>query len=357
MVSQLPPDSAIYYLLMFSDMRGNYMTPYQIVQSIAQNANAPVFSHWQSLMGSGILGGYMISGERIGALAGRSVLSAMNGGNFRLRPEDAFNYYYDWRQLNRWGIAEKRLMPGTDIINRPASLLDRYQVSFIVAAVIGLIILLFSFLIYRHLLIRNIRKASMRIANTDSLTGLNNRRAILPLINKEMARCNRFHTHACLLIVDVDHFKMVNDNFGHLTGDQVLRDIAEQLAACLRVADTVARWGGEEFIVLAPATDIDQGREIGEKLRKAIEAMSQVHGKTTTISVGVAAYIEGETFNSWCDRADDALYKAKESGRNQVVISDIKYSVIPQEQGIERQVDAGIYAADQTVKDDGSGEI
>ena len=139
----------------------------------------------------------------------------------------------------------------------------------------------------------------------------------------------------------------------HLNG----ADIAEQLAACLRVADTVARWGGEEFIVLAPATDIDQGREIGEKLRKAIEAMSQVHGKTTTISVGVAAYIEGETFNSWCDRADDALYKAKESGRNQVVISDIKYSVIPQEQGIERQVDAGIYAADQTVKDDGSGEI
>ena len=320
-VSQLPQNSVIYYLLMFSDMEGNSMTPYQVAEVLARYANCPIFTHWQSLMGSGVLGGYQISSERVGAMAAGSVLDFLQGGELKINTDQAFNDYYDWQQLKRWDIDESRLPAGSTISGRPVSIVDRYQVSFIIAALIGVFLLLFSFLIYRNLLIHNIRKHSMLLANTDSLTGLNNRRVILPLINKEIARCNRFHNSACLLMADVDHFKSVNDDYGHLTGDKVLSDIAQVLQESLRAADTIARWGGEEFIILTPNTDAESGREVAEKLRVGIEQIQHPHGKRVTISFGVAAYAEGESFNSWVNRADSALYQAKKNGRNRVVVA------------------------------------
>jgi len=318
-VETLPAGSAIYYLLIFSDMRGKHMTPYQVAGLIAEHANAPVFSHWQSLMGSGILGGYQISGERIGQMAGRSVLAYLHHQQPEINSVDSFHYYYDWQQLQRWDISPEQLPEGSTIINRPEEFWSHYGLYVSTALFLTLLISVISFFIYRNLLICNIREHSMRIANTDILTGLYNRRGVLPLMNHEMARVTRFRTHACLLMIDIDHFKDVNDQYGHTTGDAVLKFIAHRLANSIRKADTISRWGGEEFIVLTPATPLQQATGLAEKLREIIASLTHVHGKSVTISIGVSEYRSGESFDSWCDRADKALYQAKNNGRNRVV--------------------------------------
>jgi two-component system cell cycle response regulator len=157
-----------------------------------------------------------------------------------------------------------------------------------------------------------------RLANSDGLTGLQNRRRATERLDAEIARARRYGTPLSLLLCDVDHFKQVNDRFGHNMGDEVLVRVASQLHETLRQVDLVGRWGGEEFLVLLPDTDTDGARIVGERLRLAIEAMPPFHQgpSSVTCSVGIANYQGEENSAVFVDRADQALYKAKKGGRN-----------------------------------------
>lgn len=125
-----------------------------------------------------------------------------------------------------------------------------------------------------------------------------------------------------VLAVDIDHFKLINDEHGHATGDQVLRALADQLRNTVRESDFVARVGGEEFLVLLPATGLDEAGLVAEKIRQTVELATNPAGKRLTISVGVAAASpEDENEDTCVLKADQMLYEAKRAGRNRVICS------------------------------------
>ncbi len=155
----------------------------------------------------------------------------------------------------------------------------------------------------------------------DPLTGLPNRAAWIERLELEVARRQRYGGQLLLAVLDIDHFKRINDGYGHLAGDRVLKIIAGELSKRLRKTDFIARFGGEEFVLLIPATPLAGGVQLLETLRAAIEACP-FHFKgepvTITLSAGIAEFRDGETPEAAFERADQALYRAKGAGRNRI---------------------------------------
>ncbi len=162
------------------------------------------------------------------------------------------------------------------------------------------------------------------LGRTDSLTQLNNRGYWEDAAAQEFRRLQRTGAKASLVMLDIDHFKRVNDNFGHPAGDEAIRNTARILRETIRTTDIAGRYGGEEFAIVLVETDADGTMVLTERLRKAIEAMTIVyedHKIKFTISLGVAQWNpELDSHEQWIGCADRALYEAKESGRNQVVL-------------------------------------
>jgi diguanylate cyclase (GGDEF)-like protein/hemerythrin-like metal-binding protein len=155
-------------------------------------------------------------------------------------------------------------------------------------------------------------------AGTDRLTGAWNRRRFEEAANAEMALVRRRKGPVSLMIFDLDFFKNVNDTHGHNVGDTVLVEIAHIAREQLRASDALVRWGGEEFIVISPATRIEGALSLAEKIREAISAWKFPNVGHVTVSIGVAEYALGEDLAIWIQRADEALYRAKAEGRNRV---------------------------------------
>jgi diguanylate cyclase (GGDEF)-like protein len=168
------------------------------------------------------------------------------------------------------------------------------------------------------------------LAATDPLTGLANRRRTLQQLD-QLARDNRLDLAPVILLADLDHFKRINDECGHEVGDQVLVAVSAALRASTREADTVARWGGEEFLVLLPNTREGEAVELAERLRARIEALVVVDRRQRAVpvsmSIGVARLCANETGSTWLRRADEALYGAKDAGRNRCVVAQAPVDV------------------------------
>lgn len=160
-----------------------------------------------------------------------------------------------------------------------------------------------------------------RLASTDKLTGAWNRRRIEETVINEMDRLKRYDHPLSLLVIDIDFFKKINDQYGHAVGDRVLAQLAAIVQATLRASDSLTRWGGEEFVVLSPNTTRSTAAVLAERLRVKIATAEFVMVKHITVSIGVAECIAGETWEDWFKRADAALYRAKACGRNQVQIA------------------------------------
>ncbi len=163
----------------------------------------------------------------------------------------------------------------------------------------------------------------LQYATLDALTGLNNRRQFEVRLKQEIATTKRQKNPLCAMMIDIDFFKKVNDTYGHASGDTVLRTVASIIKEHLRESDIPSRYGGEEFAVLLPYTHIDEAQIVGERLRKAVENTPVPIDKkniNVTISMGLAEFNPEETGEKLFERADKALYEAKESGRNRVCI-------------------------------------
>ncbi len=153
---------------------------------------------------------------------------------------------------------------------------------------------------------------------TDRLTGLYNRHKLDAVLNAELARCQRYDGVFSLILLDVDHFKLVNDQFGHPVGDQVLLAIASLLQENKRNADTLGRWGGEEFMLICPDTPSDGALQFAEKLRLAVAGYGDPAVGQVTASFGVATFRSGDSVKEIVSRTDQALYCSKHKGRNRV---------------------------------------
>lgn len=155
-------------------------------------------------------------------------------------------------------------------------------------------------------------------ASTDRLTGAWNRRRFEEAVLPEIALANRRREHLALLMFDLDHFKRVNDTHGHGAGDTVLAATAQTVREHLRASDSLVRWGGEEFLVMAPATRLEGALGLAEKLRASVAAIDFPGVGSVTMSLGVSEYALGEQLEAWIERTDQALYRAKAEGRNRV---------------------------------------
>jgi diguanylate cyclase (GGDEF)-like protein len=177
------------------------------------------------------------------------------------------------------------------------------------------------------------RARLLRSGFTDVLTGWHNRRYLQVRLNEELARARRDRTHLVCLMMDVDHFKRVNDNWGHAAGDAVLQELANRIDSQVRASDVAARYGGEEFVVLMPDTNKDSGVLLAERIRKSVSASKYTlpdgAKEAITVSIGIAGISPDPettdlktTGDSLVARADVALYQAKSCGRNQVAVNE-----------------------------------
>jgi diguanylate cyclase (GGDEF)-like protein/PAS domain S-box-containing protein len=161
----------------------------------------------------------------------------------------------------------------------------------------------------------------LKQANTDNLTKLANRRAINEALNKAVQRAKRQASELYLAFIDIDHFKNLNDKFGHTFGDKVLVDVANYLSESVRETDFIGRWGGEEFLLLLEDSSASGALEICEKIRQHIERESILKACPFTVSIGLSRYRPNEDLKAFFDRSDSALYSSKESGRNRTTLN------------------------------------
>lgn len=159
----------------------------------------------------------------------------------------------------------------------------------------------------------------------DPLTGVFNRRYLDAKLDEETNRSRRSGQPLSSLVIDLDHFKHINDTYGHPVGDQVIRHVCTLIAGQIRTVDTVVRYGGEEFVVVAPDSDVDAAAALGARVISSLNtrALTLADGTSlpVTASIGVAQYVPGETCNDFLARADSALYGAKRCGRNRLQIA------------------------------------
>lgn len=177
-------------------------------------------------------------------------------------------------------------------------------------------------LLFTYVIFSNYNKTNERLAllaTIDPLTSCGNRRALDTSLQAILSAQKRESKTVSLILLDLDHFKKINDNHSHSVGDQVLIDLVQLMNKHTRALDTIFRYGGEEFIIAPLALDLSSATQMAEKLRVLIEKYRFVNNIQATVSIGVAQYRTEESAEAWISRADAALYKAKNSGRNQVI--------------------------------------
>jgi diguanylate cyclase (GGDEF)-like protein len=159
----------------------------------------------------------------------------------------------------------------------------------------------------------------LQLANTDQLTQIKNRRAIMDTLEYEIQKFQRQPRSLSVLMLDIDHFKVINDTFGHLEGDNILVKVAQTVSSACRQTDSVGRYGGEEFLVVLPDTTVEDAKDLAERIRLSMMGCLNKNGEALTCSIGVAMLVESQGILELIKVADDRVYKAKNQGRNQVV--------------------------------------
>ncbi|WP_229202144.1 GGDEF domain-containing protein [Pseudoduganella aquatica] len=341
----LGDDTAVLLLATYSDSTGARASPAEVARKLAAVSPAPVFTHVESLIYPGILGGYVLSGEAIG----RVIARILHG-----QPADlggVQRYIFDYPAAERHQLY--KLPPDAVLLNRPMGVWELYRWQIILVGTLILIQAALITVLVRVLRSRRVALAALndernnledrvlqrtlellmantkleQLATTDPLTGIANRRRMTEQIAKELDRARRYRHPLALLMVDIDHFKRINDTYGHDVGDQAIVAVAGALSAGLRSIDLVARFGGEEFVLLMPEASLETAGGAAERLRETVSQLRiEIDGGlevSLTISVGVAAsYLQEapDSPSSLLMRADKALYQAKNEGRDRVVL-------------------------------------
>ena len=166
-----------------------------------------------------------------------------------------------------------------------------------------------------------------KLAETDPLTEILNRRAIQHRTEIEMERSVRLEKKLSMILFDIDHFKMINDRFGHQAGDETLAELSKRIMGVIRKIDLFGRYGGDEFIIVMPETGIEDAQLIGERILAQLRDVSVSNGASDfpvlSISMGIGEFLPGDTFSTMINRVDKALYRAKESGRNTISLGGL----------------------------------
>ncbi len=159
-----------------------------------------------------------------------------------------------------------------------------------------------------------------KVATTDKLTNIYNRVKFENILHYEIKRTKRYDNPLSLIMFDIDNFKKINDTLGHIVGDNILYNLATLIKTLIRESDILARWGGDEFVILSPSTDVKGAEKLGEKIRKRVSKYNFGIDRAVTISLGITQYRAGEDEVSFIKRIDKLLYMAKQNGKNTIIV-------------------------------------
>ena len=341
-IKGIPANSVIFYSLVFGDKTGKKYVPREVLEKIALVSEAPIYISYSSLIGTGAVGGHLLDARTVAFNSLETIDDYLKNRTFSENSSKASLPMFDWQALQRYSISEQKLPSGAEIINVPVRFIDRYYRQ-IMAGLAGLIILyIFVVGLAAYLSRKNrtltklnhyltVTKTKLNAANqvlseiatTDPLTHLLNRRAAMPIITEAIRRSSRSEDKFCLILCDIDNFKQINDRYGHHVGDQVIVHISEIMKDTTRLADTIARWGGEEFLLLVCVKDTSLAIQLANKVRKAIAA-ERISSELlhVTMSFGVIEIKPSHTFDEVFCAVDKALYSAKKQGKNQVCVAN-----------------------------------
>jgi two-component system cell cycle response regulator len=340
----LDRSTAVFLLTTSRDSTGAQISSGELARTLAAISPAPVFTHSESLVQPGVVGGYVVSGESVGRMIAHILLGEPAS------QEHVQGYLFDYSAAQRFHL---RNLPADAVVrNRPQDVWALYRWQIISA--IALIVLEGVLITSLYIALRDRRRTNAaladernnledrvlqrtlellmanqkleQLATTDPLTGIANRRKMTDQVSHELERARRFKHPLSLLMIDIDHFKRINDTFGHEVGDKAIVAVARLLTESMRSTDLAARFGGEEFVLLMSETNIEVAMRAAERLRAAV-SMMHVNAEdgapvALTISVGVASADPTgiqDSPSSLLVRADKALYRAKKEGRNLVV--------------------------------------
>ncbi|MEG6584836.1 ABC transporter substrate binding protein [Dendrosporobacter sp. 1207_IL3150] len=367
-VGNASDNSAILFIRWVTDVKGKNFIPEQVLEAICREVQAPVYATIRHAIGKGIVGGHLYNYELVGrniAQYGVQIFEGRQPSEVILENVSPNEYVFDWRALKRWGISEKRLPQGSIIEYRESSIWDLYK-WYIIGGIIlflietALILALLANRTRRKKAENNLMHLNMTLENrvsertqelqdknvqlkmahqglellnqqldlisrTDALTGLYNRRHMESKIQEEFAKYLSNGSEFAIIIADIDSFKKVNDVYGHDAGDCLLRCVSEDIRKLVRKSDTVARWGGEEFLLLLPATVSENAKERAERIRSTVEKKVYFCGEvrlSVTLTLGVSVISKDDTIANVIKRADYSLYQGKRAGRNCVVFLD-----------------------------------
>lgn len=233
------------------------------------------------------------------------------------------------RSLLNQGIATLTHAERENIINRHVEIKMVTAVKIDYTPVIWLAALLIAVITTSALWMIRLRKLNAKLKElsvTDALTGLYNRTGLASSFQRDIERALRYNRPLSVILLDLDHFKLVNDNFGHLTGDKVLIEFAGLIQKTVRQADAIYRWGGEEFLIICHETSPEQVHQLAERILEKVRNYSFPTGKPMSVSAGIATLCADDTMETLTRRADEMLYRAKETGRDRICIAPMTSS-------------------------------
>lgn len=306
-----------------------YLWPLLALQ-LAQHAEKPLHVERRQVLMDSLMGGFWIATIQFNVLPTVMMLSmlAMN------------NTAAGGARLVGWGLCLQVLGMGLAVLLFGFGWQPLTSQTVIYACIPMLVLhpLTIGLVLYQLAVQLGRSKRALRdLSRTDSLTQLFNRGYWKECLGLEFERCRQMATPACLVLIDVDHFKHANDRHGHVAGDSVLREVGECISRNLRGADTAGRYGGDEFCVLLPRATPAQAYEVLERVRAAVSALRFVEAEDlqVSLSIGIAGYSPAlADTTAWLNAADAALYQAKHQGRNCIVLAD----TLPMESSVAQPV-------------------
>ncbi|WKY48116.1 diguanylate cyclase [Eubacteriaceae bacterium ES3] len=358
-VESLGNYDVVCFLQWSVDNQGKSYVPVEVVKEVCEVASVPVFGAGSQFLGLGILGGYVYDFKVIGNRIGDELSDLIEGKKVseNLIQLSSYHYVFDSNQLKKYGVSEENLPAGSSILYAQESFWETYKVQIIIVSVLIILQIIYIFILIRNIsrrkraetqlvalnkLLENeveVRTNDLEIANRklsesndaleirnkemehlatiDRLTNISNRLKLDELVKNELERYKRTGDIFSLIMVDIDFFKKINDQYGHPVGDLILSECAVLMKENIRAIDTVGRWGGEEFLVVCPDTKAEGAIVLAESLRKKVEINVFAKKIKITISLGVSQVLESDSDElTLFKRADDALYYAKNNGRN-----------------------------------------
>ncbi len=221
-------------------------------------------------------------------------------------------------------ISVMHILPTFVSMDYAVSIMTRLHLSYNwIASAVGISFIIISILYFNRILYPKIRTLETELryrASTDSLTKTHNRSKFDEILTAEVKRAKRYNHTLSLIEFDIDHFKAINDNHGHLHGDYALKTVVELARKSVRNVDHLARWGGEEFMIILPETELERAEAIAERIKEEVENFDFNKIGKVTVSFGVAEFRITDSEEMLIKRADDALYAAKRNGRNRVEV-------------------------------------